>query len=191
MLDVDTLCRWEFINVLQERNHRNKTKCRFNESLCHTEFQGPTSSDSVLTLTSEVLILVLFIAVNKKCKRGEASCAMITIPSSTTFNQIKREHRHRSLCYHIFVDRARLRLRTAATNGYIVLSPDDIYMSMKPWWNDDTDRGNRRTYPSATLSTTNPTWTDPGANPCLRCRWQTTNRPCDTKNISCLVRSWK
>jgi hypothetical protein len=38
-------------------------------------------------------------------------------------------------------------------------------------WND-TDRGNRRTRrktcPSATLSTTNPTWIDPGANPGLR-----------------------
>jgi hypothetical protein len=35
------------------------------------------------------------------------------------------------------------------------------------------DRGNqrtwRKTYPSTTLSTTNPTWIDPGANPGLCC----------------------
>jgi hypothetical protein len=46
-----------------------------------------------------------------------------------------------------------------------------IYEHGEPWWND-TDRGNRRTLRktchSATLSTTNPTWTDPGANLALR-----------------------
>jgi hypothetical protein len=43
-----------------------------------------------------------------------------------------------------------------------------IYEYGEPQWHD-TDRGNRRTRrktcPSATLSTTNPTWTDPGPNP--------------------------
>jgi hypothetical protein len=29
----------------------------------------------------------------------------------------------------------------------------------------ENQRTQRKTYPSATLSTTNPTWTDPGANP--------------------------
>ena len=42
---------------------------------------------------------------------------------------------------------------------------------MEHRWNE-TDRGKpttrRKTCPSATLSTTNPTWTDPGSNPCLR-----------------------
>jgi hypothetical protein len=41
------------------------------------------------------------------------------------------------------------------------------------------DRGNRRTQrkncPSATLSTTNPTWIDPGTNPGLRCERPSTN----------------
>jgi hypothetical protein len=42
---------------------------------------------------------------------------------------------------------------------------------MESWWND-TDRGKteelgEKTCPSATLSTTNPTWTDPGKNPGL------------------------
>jgi hypothetical protein len=32
------------------------------------------------------------------------------------------------------------------------------------------------TCPSATLSTTNPTWTDPGSNPCLRGEMLATNR---------------
>jgi hypothetical protein len=33
-----------------------------------------------------------------------------------------------------------------------------------------------KTYPSATLSTTNPTWTDPGSNPGLRGERTPTNR---------------
>jgi hypothetical protein len=45
------------------------------------------------------------------------------------------------------------------------------YMSMEWWWND-TDSQNRRTQRktclSANLSTTNPRWTDAGANPGLR-----------------------
>jgi hypothetical protein len=34
----------------------------------------------------------------------------------------------------------------------------------------------RKTCPSATLSTTNPTWIDPDANPGLRCERPATNR---------------
>jgi hypothetical protein len=36
------------------------------------------------------------------------------------------------------------------------------------WWNEDWQgkpKYSEKTYPSATLSTTNPTWTDPGSNP--------------------------
>jgi hypothetical protein len=44
-------------------------------------------------------------------------------------------------------------------------------MGMEQWWND-TDRGNQKNSekicPSDTLSITNPTWTDLGANPGLR-----------------------
>jgi hypothetical protein len=50
----------------------------------------------------------------------------------------------------------------------------------EPWW-DDTDRGkpenSRRTCPSTTLNTTNPTWTEPGANPVLRGRRPATRLP--------------
>jgi hypothetical protein len=47
-------------------------------------------------------------------------------------------------------------------------------------WNDILTGENRRTWrktcPSATLSTTNPTWIDPGANPVLRGERPATNR---------------
>jgi hypothetical protein len=56
-------------------------------------------------------------------------------------------------------------------------SPDE-YMSIEPWWND-IDRGNwrtrRKTCPNATLSSTDLTWTDPGANPGLRSENQESN----------------
>jgi hypothetical protein len=46
-------------------------------------------------------------------------------------------------------------------------------------WNDmlseETRRTRRKTCPSATLSTTNPTWIDQGANPGLRCQRPATN----------------
>jgi hypothetical protein len=41
-------------------------------------------------------------------------------------------------------------------------------MLIEQWWNDadgENRRTRRETYPSATLSTTNPTWSDAGANP--------------------------
>jgi hypothetical protein len=43
-------------------------------------------------------------------------------------------------------------------------------------WQGKTEVLGEKTYPSATLSTTNPTWTDPGSNPGLRCEWPATNR---------------
>jgi hypothetical protein len=50
---------------------------------------------------------------------------------------------------------------------------------MEHRWNE-TDWGKRstrgRTCPSATLSTINPTWIDPGSNPCLRGDRPATNR---------------
>jgi hypothetical protein len=46
-------------------------------------------------------------------------------------------------------------------------------------WNDiltgENRRSRRRTCPSATLATTNPTWINPGANPGLRCERPATN----------------
>jgi hypothetical protein len=50
---------------------------------------------------------------------------------------------------------------------------------MEHRWNE-IDRGNRstrgKTCPSATLSTTNPTWTDPASNPSLRGERAASNR---------------
>jgi hypothetical protein len=45
---------------------------------------------------------------------------------------------------------------------------------MKLTGENRSDRG--KTCPSATLSTTNPTWTDPGSNPGLRGERPATNR---------------
>jgi hypothetical protein len=58
--------------------------------------------------------------------------------------------------------------------------PQMIYESGQPEWND-TGMQNRRTRgktcPSATVSNTNPTWTEPGANRGLRAQGPATNRP--------------
>jgi hypothetical protein len=52
-------------------------------------------------------------------------------------------------------------------------------MNMDQWWNDifagETDVLGEN-LPSATLSTTNPIWIDPGANPGLRGERPATNR---------------
>jgi hypothetical protein len=52
-------------------------------------------------------------------------------------------------------------------------------MNMEQWWNDifagETEELGEN-LPSATLSTTNPTWIDPGANPGLRGERPATNR---------------
>jgi hypothetical protein len=52
-------------------------------------------------------------------------------------------------------------------------------MNMEQWWNDifagETEVLGEN-LPSATLSTTNPTWIDPGANPDLRGERPATNR---------------
>jgi hypothetical protein len=72
------------------------------------------------------------------------------------------------------VDGMRLCLWTAATNGPIVHPPRHV----KPQWNA-VDRGNwitlRKTCPSATLSATNSTRTNLGANPDLRADRPATN----------------
>jgi hypothetical protein len=54
------------------------------------------------------------------------------------------------------------------------------YMNMEARWNDtdreNTKRTRRKNCPSATLCATNPTWTDPGANPGLRGERSATKR---------------
>jgi hypothetical protein len=54
--------------------------------------------------------------------------------------------------------------------GPVVHPPDDIWMCrvMVEWYRWEDWRTQRKTCPSATLSTTNPTWTEPGANSGLR-----------------------
>jgi hypothetical protein len=56
------------------------------------------------------------------------------------------------------------------------LRPHLIHESDEPRWNEiDKERSQRKTCHSATLSTTNPTWTDLGANPGLCGKRQATN----------------
>jgi hypothetical protein len=62
----------------------------------------------------------------------------------------------------------------------IVPAPDDIWWwLLRNWWNEDWQGKpmySEKTCPSATFSTTNPTWLDPDLNPC-RCGGKpTTNR---------------
>jgi hypothetical protein len=79
----------------------------------------------------------------------------------------------------VHVDVVRPRLWTAATNGPIVY-PARWYMSMDSHGEmilaEDTRNIRRKFCPSATLSTTNLTWTDPGANPGFRVERPATNR---------------
>jgi hypothetical protein len=78
----------------------------------------------------------------------------------------------------VHVDGVRLCLWTAATNEPIV-HPQVIHEYGELWCNDidwQHVRTLRNTCPSATQSTTNPTWTDPGAHPGLRCERQVANR---------------
>jgi hypothetical protein len=78
------------------------------------------------------------------------------------------------------VDVLSLCIWTAATNGPIVHPPGDrLYEYRKLRWNDigmGNWRTGEKTCTSATLSTTNPKWTNMGANPGLRGRMLATNR---------------
>jgi hypothetical protein len=62
----------------------------------------------------------------------------------------------------------------------IVPAPDDRWRWLwSNWWNEDWQgkpKYSEKTCPTATLSTTNPTWPDPGSNPGRRGWKPTTNR---------------
>jgi hypothetical protein len=63
-------------------------------------------------------------------------------------------------------------------------------MNMEQWWNDifagETEELGEN-LPSATLSTTNPTWIDPGANPGLRGERPATNHLSHSTALMCLL----
>jgi hypothetical protein len=67
---------------------------------------------------------------------------------------------------------------TAASNGPHVHPPDYkwFWRAMVELFTGQNRRTQRKAYPSATLSTTNRTWTDPGANPVFRGQRPVTNR---------------
>jgi hypothetical protein len=62
----------------------------------------------------------------------------------------------------------------------IVPAPDDRWWWLWwNWWNEDWQgkpKYSEKTWPSTSLSTTNPTWPDPGLNPGRRCGKPATNR---------------
>jgi hypothetical protein len=68
-------------------------------------------------------------------------------------------------------------LSMAATDWPIVACPRWLWWRI--WWNEDWQdklKYSEKTRPSATLSTTNPTWPDPGSNPGCRGEKPVTNR---------------
>jgi hypothetical protein len=78
---------------------------------------------------------------------------------------------------HHFFYGVRLHLWTSATNIYIVHPPDDMSLESQSRMilTGENWRTWRKTCPSATLSTTNPTWIDTGMNPGLRTERTVTN----------------
>jgi hypothetical protein len=70
-------------------------------------------------------------------------------------------------------------LSTSATNWPIVPSPDNRWWMWSSRWNDNWQgklKYSEKTYPSTTLSTTNPSWPDLGLNPGRRGGKSATNR---------------
>jgi hypothetical protein len=64
-----------------------------------------------------------------------------------------------------------------ASNGPFVHSPRQYMSEYRQQWNIDREKSNEseKTCPSATLSITNPTWTDLGTNPGLHGQKPATN----------------
>jgi hypothetical protein len=83
-----------------------------------------------------------------------------------------------ALYSYFFIYGARLRLWTAATNGHTVHPPENMSLKSEGGMilTGKYRRNRRKTCPSATLSTTNPTWIDPGVNLGPRRERPATNR---------------
>jgi hypothetical protein len=75
-----------------------------------------------------------------------------------------------------------------------VPAPDDrSWWLRRNWWNEDWQgkpKYSEKTCPSATLSTTNPTWLEPGLNPGHRGGKPATNRLSYGAAFVCLTYSW-
>jgi hypothetical protein len=72
-----------------------------------------------------------------------------------------------------------VRLSPLGTAAYCTAPDDRWWWLWSNWWNEDWQgkpKYSEKTCPSATLSTTNPTWRDPGSNPARRDRKPETNR---------------
>jgi hypothetical protein len=86
---------------------------------------------------------------------------------------------------------------TAATDWPIVTYPWWLWL-WRIWWNEDRQRNpkySEKTRPSATLSTTNPTWPDPRSNPGRRGGKPGTNRLSYGAALTCMhlpeTSSWR
>jgi hypothetical protein len=86
---------------------------------------------------------------------------------------------HSVLIFFNFLGGVRLSpLRTSATNWRIVPAPDDKWWVWSSRWNENWQRKpkySEKTWPSVTLSTTNPTWPELSSNPGRSCGKPTTN----------------
>jgi hypothetical protein len=80
----------------------------------------------------------------------------------------------------IIISGVRLSLLVLRSLLAYVPTPDDRWWWLRRnWWNEDWQgkpKYSEKTYPNATLSTTNPTWLDPGSNPGRRGGKPVTNR---------------
>jgi hypothetical protein len=85
-------------------------------------------------------------------------------------------------------------LGTSATNWPIVPAQDDRWWVWSSRWNENCQekpKYTEKTYPSATLSTTNPTWPDLGSNRGRRGGKPATNRLSYGTAVPCLNRNIK